>query len=195
MVFTSEQEQAIIEENMPKIYRAVDNYTAKFSANVARVPYDEFVQEVSLMFLLYIRNCNSMEEINRFPWCSAMNVMRNTVLVFQPMSCSKSHKTFKAVINNMPQTVSDDVLASATTDVNGMSKHWVDDKDTMMDFETFMDERDENTKRLVSMRYGGMTLKDIASQYGVNKSTVLRRIRTLADDYHEFLNDPDEEGD
>lgn len=195
MVFTSEQEQAIIEENMPKIYRAVDNFTAKFSANVARVPYDEFVQEVSLAFLLYIRKCETMDQVSRFPWFSVMGAMRDTVLKFQPFSCQKSQHRFREIIHAMPVTVSDDILASATTDVNGMSKHWVDDKDTMMDFETFMDGCDENTKRLVSMRYGGMTLKDIASQYGVNKSTVLRRIRTLADNYHEFLDDPDEEGE
>ena len=192
MEFTPEQEQAIIEENMSKIYRAVDNYTAKFSARVARVPYDEFVQEASLAFLLYIRKCKTIEEINHFPWFSIMGAMRDTVLQYQPFSCQKSQHRFKEIIHNMPLTVSDDILASATIDVSGLSRHWVDDKDTMMDFESFMDEMDENTKRLVSMRYGGMTLKELANQYGVNKSTILRRIRKLADEYHEFTDLPDD---
>lgn len=195
MVLSPEQEQQIIEENMPKIYRAVDNFTARHSSDIARVPYDEFVQEVSLAFLLYIRKCETIEEINRFPWYTAMSAMRDAVMAFQPMSCPKSSHRFSEIIHGMPVTVSSDVLASAVIEVNGMSKHWVDDKETMLDFELFMDTYDENTKRLASMRYGGMTLKEVADQYGVNKSTVLRRIRRLEKEYHEFTDDPELKGD
>jgi len=194
MVLTPEQEQTIIEENLPKIYRAVDNFTARCSANVINIPYDEFVQEVSIAFLLYVRNCETMDEVNRFPWFSAMSAMRATVCAFQPMSCSTHNQHFSKVIHNMPATVSVDVAAAATTEVSGFSKHWVDDKDTMLDFESFMSDYDENTQRLIAMRFGGMTLKELAEQYGVDKSTILRRIRKIADEYHEFADDPDEEG-
>lgn len=192
MVFTPEQEQQIIEENMVKIYRAVDNFTARCTSDVARVPYDEFVQEVSLAFLLYIRKCETQEEIDRFPWYTAMDAMRNAVLMFQPMSCPKSSHRFREIIHGMPSTVSADTISPSVFEVNGMAKHWVDDKDTLLDFERFMDSYDENTKRLVSMRYGGMTLKEVAAQYGVHKTTVLRRIRNLEDDYLKFLEEEDE---
>ena len=59
MEFTPEQEQELIEQNMHKIYRAVDNYSARHTSNIATVPYDDFVQEVSIAFLKYIRNCKS----------------------------------------------------------------------------------------------------------------------------------------
>lgn len=194
MIFTSEQEEAIIEENMPKIYRAIDNFTARCSKDVIRVPYEEYVQEVSLAFLLYIRKCETMDEVNRFPWFSAMNAMRSTVQLFQPMSCSRDPHSFSQIIHSMPSTVSTDLMASANTDVNGLSKHWVDDKDTMMDFESFMSDYDEGTQRLISMRFGGMTLQELADQYGVEKSTILRRIRNIAEEYHQFTDIPDEEG-
>ena len=51
MEFTPEQEQELIEKNMPKIYRAVDNYAARHSSSVARVPHEDFVQEVAIAFL------------------------------------------------------------------------------------------------------------------------------------------------
>lgn len=196
MVFTPEQEQAIMEENLPKIYCAVDNFTARCSADVIRVPYEDFVQDVSVAFLLYIRKCETMDEVNRFPWFSAMSAMRSTVCRFQPMSCSQDPWSFDRIIHNMPATVSVDVAAAATTDVNGLSKHWVDDKETMMDFDMFMSGYDENTQRLIAMKFGGMTLKELASQYGVDKSTILRRLRKLAEDFHDFIDIPeDEEGE
>jgi len=46
------------------------------------------------------------------------------------------------------------------------------------------------------MKFGGMTLKELASQYGVDKSTILRRLRKLAEDFHDFIDIPeDEEGE
>lgn len=195
MVLSPEQEQQIIEENMVKIYRAVDNFTARHSSDIARVPYDDFVQEVSMAFLLYIRKCESMDDIAVFPWYTAMNAMRNAVFAFQPMSCEKSPHRFNQIIHSMPVTVSSDVLVSSLTDVDGMSKHWVEDKETMLDFERFMDMYDEGTKRLASMRYGGMKLSEIAEQYGVDKSTVFRRIGRLAEEYHDYIDDPEQKGD
>ena len=194
MVLTPEQEQSIIEENMPKIYRAIDNFTARCAKNVIQVPYEEFVQDVSIAFLLYIRKCETMEDVNHFPWFSAMDAMRSTVRTFQPMSCSTHTNHFSQIIHSMPATVSSEVAVSATTEVNGLAKHWVDDKDTMMDFEAFMHDYDENTQRLIAMRFGGMTLKELADQYGVDKSTILRRINNIADKYHQFTDIPDEEG-
>jgi DNA-directed RNA polymerase specialized sigma24 family protein len=97
-------------------------------------------------------------------------------------------------MHEMPSTVSMDVLVSSTAEINGLSKRWVDDQDTMVDFDLFMDGYDENTRRIASMRYGGMTLKDIADQCGIDKSNVLRRIQHLAEDYHDFSEDPDKKG-
>ena len=194
MLLTREQEQELIERNMPKIYRAVDNFTARCTADVIGVPYDEFVQEVAIAFLLYARKCKKKEDLDRFPWYSAMGAMRSVILRSQPMSCDHSTHRFKEIIHSMPSTVSLDVLASSLTDINGMAKHWVDDKETMLDFEAFMDGYDENTKRIASMRYGGMNFSEIADQYGVPASTIMRRIRRLADDYHDFNDEEDENG-
>ena len=192
MLLTPEQEQKLIEENMPKIYRAVDNFTARCTTDIVCIPYDDFVQEVAIAFLLYIRKCETPEDIKKFPWFSAMDAMRSVVLRFQPMSCEKSTHRFKEIIHDMPTTISMDLLASSTLDINGMSKHWVDDKETMLDFESFMNDYDENTQRMVSMRYGGMTLSGIANQYGVDKTTILRRINNLAEKYHQYSTEEDE---
>ena len=189
MYFTPEQEQELIEQNMPKIYRAVDNYSARHSSGVASVPYDDFVQEVAIVFIKYIRNCKTPEEVNRFPWLSAMGAMRDLVLQFQPMSCPKTHaNNFSDIIHNMPITMSiDDICAKTGIEIDGMSKHWVDDKETQIDFDDFMSSQPENIRRVASMRVYGMTLKEIGEQFGITKDGIRKRLVKLNNAYKNYV--------
>ena len=196
MEFTPEQEQELIEQNMHKIYRAVDNYSARHTSNIATVPYDDFVQEVSIAFLKYIRNCKSEEEINRFPWYSAMGAMRDLVLQYQPMRCPKDRSSgmFSKVIHNMPSTMSLDNLGVQTGfEIDGMSKHWVDDKETQIDFDSFMEEQPECVQRMVSMRMYGMTMPEIGNQFGVTKHGIDKRLKRLYDPYKKFMEGAEDE--
>ena len=188
MCFTPEQEQQLLEKNMQKIYRSVDNFTARCSSQVVCIPYEDFVQEVSIAFLKYIRRCETEEQINRFPWCSAMDAMRYLVLQYQPMSCPKSSVKFSEIIHNMPTTISLEVLnASTGLDIDGMSNHWVDDKDTQMDFDVFMESQPENIRRVASMRVYGMTLKEIGDQCGVTKVAIHNKLNKLNESYKNYL--------
>ena len=136
-----------------------------------------------------------MEEINTFPWYGAMSVMRYLILKYQPVSCPKSSHMFSEIIHNMPKTVSvDDLKASNGVDVDGMSKHWVDDKDTQMDFDIFMDDQSENTRRIASMRVYGMTLKEIGDQCGVSKVAIKKRLDKLSDAYKKYMEDAENAG-
>lgn len=190
MCFTPEQEQQLLEKNMQKIYRSVDNFTARCSSQVVCIPYEDFVQEVSIAFLKYIRKCETQEQLNKFPWLSAMGAMRDLVIQYQPMSCPKAptyHK-FSEIIHNMPSTVSLDVLnASTGLDIDGMSKHWVDDKETQIDFDVFMASQPENTQRVASMRIYGMTLKEIGDQCGVTKVAIHNKLNKLNESYKNYL--------
>lgn len=188
MEFTSEQEQELIEKNMHKIYRAVDNYSARHSSSIATVPYDDFVQEVALAFLIYIRNCKTIEEVNRFPWYSAMDAMRNMVRKHQPMGCSSDPKSFSTIIHGMPTTMSlDDIHATSGMEIDGMSKHWVEDKETQIDFDSFMSDQPESVQRIVSMRMYGMTMPEIGNQFGVSKHGIDKRLKRLYDPYKKFM--------
>ena len=190
MVFSPEQEQEIIEQNMPKIYRAVDNFTARCNSDVARVPYDDFVQEVSIMFLEYIRKCGTIKEVNVFPWYSAMGAMRDLVLQYQPVSCPKSSHMFSEIVHNMPRTISIDAInASSGIDVDGMSKSWVDDKETQMDFDAFMCDQSENVRRVASMRVYGMNVKEIANQFGISRVAVHKKLNKLRNAYDKYVED------
>ena len=187
MDFTPEQEQLLIEQNMPKIYRAVDNYSSRHSTKVASVPYDDFVQEVAMAFLVYIRRCDTMEEVNHFPWFSAMEAMRRLVWQFQPMSCPRHCNSFSEVIHNMPLTMSlDDIQAKTGLEIDGMSKHWVDDKETQMDFDSFMSDQPELFRRVASMRLYGMTMKEIGEQCGTSKGTVHKWIDKMSNAYNNY---------
>lgn len=188
MVFTPEQEQAMIEKNMPKIYRAVDNYSARHSSHMTRVPYEDFVQEVAIAYLNYIRGCKTIEETNKFPWFSAMDAMRNLVRVYQPMRCSSDPKSFSSIIHNMPSTMSLDAIHADTgLEIDGMSRHWVEDKETQIDFDAFMSQQPENLRRIASMRIYGMTMKEIGNQYGVYKGTICKWLDKMGDAYKEYM--------
>ena len=188
MDFTPEQEQELLEQNMVKIYRAVDNYSARHSSHTTCVPYEDFVQEVAIAYLNYIRGCETMEEVNRFPWFSAMDAMRNLVRIYQPMRCSSDPKSFSEIIHNMPFTMSmDDIQAKVAIEIDGMSKHWVEDKETQIDFDDFMSAQPESVRRIASMRVYGMTLKEIGEQCGVTKSAVSRRLNRLNDSYKSYM--------
>ena len=187
MHFTPEQEQEIIEQNMPKIYRAVDNFTARCSSSFAYIPYADYVQEVTIAFLKYIRRCDKEEDVAKFPWFDAMGAMRNLILDSQPLSCHRNTHKFSEIIHGMPQTMSLDALSASTgLEIDGMSKHWVDDKETQMDFDTFMEEQSEHTRRVASMRIYGMTLQEIGDQCGVTRCAVKKRLDKLSDAYKIF---------
>lgn len=188
MCFTPDQEQELLEKNMPKIYRAVDNFTSRCSSDVARVPYDDFVQEVSLAFLQYARRCETQDQLNKFPWLTAMGAMRDLVLQFQPMSCPKSSHLFSDIIRSMPRTVSIDMIsASGGLDIDGMSKHWVDDKETQIDFDVFMDGQAENLRRVASMRVYGMNVKEVAKQCGVSRQVIHKKLNQLNEKYKKYM--------
>ena len=77
-------------------------------------------------------------------------------------------------------------MMSKGIDVDGMSKHWVPDKDTEMDFNDFMANQSELLQRIASMRIFGMTYRDLASECGVSKSTICAKIKQLKEMYDKF---------
>ena len=120
MHFSTEQEAALIEENMKKIYRAVDNFCCRCHGSTVRVDYDEFVSEVSIVFLKHIRKCETMEEINKFPWYDALNAMTRLVMAYQPLSGPKTPKHFSRLVSRMPATVSIDLAVANGIEVDGI---------------------------------------------------------------------------
>ena len=194
MNLSPEREAQLIEENMPKIYRAVDNYRFRCkSGEAVCVDYSDFVQEVTIVFLNHIRKCNTEEEIDKFPWYDAMHAMSEYVLLSQPLSVPKSTKQFSTVINSIPHTVSYEVCVSNGMDVDGMSKHWVPDKETEIDFNAFMAEQGENIQRIAAMRIYGMTIRDIAAQFGVAKNAIDKKIKRLREKYDIFDSEEDDQ--
>ena len=187
MTLTQERESELIEQNMPKIYRAIDNYMARCNQKKGvQLSYDDCVQEVSIAFLQYIRRCTTEDQLLTFPWYDAMHAMSELVLINQPLTVPRSTRNFSDVIHSIPSTVPFDVMMSKGMDVDGMSKHWVPDKDTEMDFNIFMADQSELVQRIASMRIHGMTYRDIAAECGVSKSKVAEEIKQLKEMYDEF---------
>ena len=187
MVLSSERESELIEENMPKIYRSIDNFMARCPKDSGvQISYDDCVQEVSIAFLNYIRRCESEDQLRIFPWYDAMQAMSRLILQSQPLSVPLRTSSFKKIINSIPLTVSYDVLMTNGIEVDGMSKHWVPDKDTEMDFNDFMSSQDESIQRIASMRLHGMTMREIAGQFGVCFQAIDKKLKNLREKYDEF---------
>lgn len=193
MTLSRDREEQIMIDNMAKIYRAVDNFAARQRASCIILSYDDMVQSVAEAFLRYIRRCETENQLETFPWYDALHVLSVMVLEAQALSVPKSTKSFSQVIHNMPGTVSYDVMLSKGVEVDGMSKHWVPDKDTEMDFNLFMESQDELMQRIASMRISGLTIRQIAAQCGVSKSLVQRRITDLYQKFKIFYQEDDDD--
>lgn len=193
LLLSRDREEQLMIENMPKIYRAVDNFSSRPRSSCVVLSYDDLVQQVAEAFLRYIRRCETEEQLAVFPWYDATHAMSELVLASQALSVPHSTKTFSQVIHSMPGTVSYDVLATKGIDVDGMSKHWVPDKDTEMDFNLFMDSQDELTQRVASMRIAGLSIRQIAAQCGVSKSLIQKRIAQLYEKFKNFYQEEDDD--
>ena len=193
MQLSPEREAELIEQNMPKIYRAVDNFVARHGDNKkTSFSYDDFIQEVSIVFLKYIRKCETEDQIEKFPWYDALKAMSEHVLHSQPLSVHEKTTNFTKTMSSLPETISYEVLASNGFEIDGMSKHWAPDVETKMDFDAFLSDKSEIIQRIVAMRVYGLSHKMIGSQCGISDVAVIKRLKKLKKEYDEF--DEEDEG-
>ena len=186
MQLTPEREAELMEQNMPKIYRAADNFTMRCKNPSVSFSYDDMVQQGALAFLLYIRRCKTEEQMNKFPWYDAIHAMCLHVLNSQPFSMPTDTARFSKLINSLPKTISYEVCVNKGLEVDGMSRHWVPDKETQIDFDDFMSSQDESTRRIASMKVYGLSNRKIAAQFGVSDVAIGRRLDRLYRKYNDF---------
>lgn len=191
MALTPEREAELMENAMPNIYKACDNFAAKCKQNSPIFSYDDMVQAVSIAYLVYIRKCETEEELAIFPWFDAKHAICELVLGGQPLSVPHSTKTFNEVIHSLPQTVPFDLVMTQGLEIDGMSRTWVPDKETEIDFNTFMESQDELNNRLVAMRLRGTPIRAIAEHCEIKKSAIGARINNMLDEYKKFLEEDD----
>ena len=187
MQLSPEREAELMELNMPKIYRAADNFTMRCKDPSVQFSYDDMVQQGAMAFLLYIRRCDNEEQLKTFPWYDAIHAMCVQVLNSQPFSVPKRTSKFSQLINSIPKTISYEVAVSKGLEVDGMSKHWVPDKETQMDFDDFMSSQDESTRRIASMKVYGMSNRKIGAQFGVSDVAISKRLDRLHKKLNEFF--------
>lgn len=188
MTLSRELEAELLDRNMPKIYRSIDNFMARCNQKSGiQLSYDDCVQEVALAFIQYIRRCETESQLDVFPWYDAMHAISELVLANQPLTVPRSTKKFSEVIHSLPKTVPFDVMVSSGIEVDGMSKHWVPDTEARMDFDGFMQTQSELDRRIASMRLLGMTYRDIAAECGVSKSLIDKKLRILKENYDEYF--------
>lgn len=194
MRLSPEREAELMEKNMPKIYRAADNFTMRCKDPSAEFSYDDMVQQGAMAFLLYMRRCETEEELNRFPWYDAIHSMCIHVLNSQPFGVPKNTSRFSQLLNSIPKTISYEVAVNQGLEVDGMSRHWVPDKETQMDFDDFMSTQDESTRRIASMKVYGMTNRKIGAQFGVSDVAIGKRLDRLHKEYEIFNEEDDFNG-
>lgn len=192
MTMTSAQEDEFIEKNKKKISSAVDNFIRRCSSNVIRVPREDMVQEASIALLLYARKCETEEDLEKFPIYSVQSALRDLIFDYQPFACPHSTHRFSEICSAMPRSVSFDVLPDAFLEVDGMANHWVDDKETEIDFDIFMSEKSDSDQRLVGMKMCGGSLRNLAKEIGISKDAVKRTLDKLHTQYSEFIKGDEE---
>lgn len=186
MELSREAEAELIERNMPKICNAVNNFRARCSNPVVNIPFEDFVQEVTIAYLEYIRRCETMAETEIFPWYNAVDAMSRLVLAHQPMGCPKRHASFETVMKMMPSTISYEVNAQNVIETDGMSRTWVNDENTLIDLGMFMETLPENAEKIIGMKLWGLTSREIASELGVSESAVCQSLKNYRKKYNQF---------
>lgn len=186
MQITYEEEARLIEDNMQKIYNAVDNFIHRNYKQVIRIPYEDFVQESLVAYIEYIRRCDTREKLDIFPWYDCKQAMCQLVLRSQPLSVPKRSRSFSDSIHSVPVTVAMDVAMVKGLDVDGMSSFWTQDVETRVDFDRFMADQPTDTQRVATMRMNNMKNRAIASQCGVSDVAIGKRLRKLREAYEKF---------
>ena len=84
-------------------------------------------------------------------------------------------------------------MASSGIEIDGMSKHWVPDMDTKLDFSSFMSDKDDAVQRIAAMRLYGMNIREIAGQFGVCFQNIYKRLCVLRKQYDEFSREDEDD--
>ena len=83
-------------------------------------------------------------------------------------------------------------MVTAGLEIDGMSHTWVQDKETEIDFNSFMAGQDGLNNRIVALRLHDTPIRKIASHCAVSKTKIWRRIDKIYDDFKKF-NEEDQE--
>lgn len=188
MQLSPERENQLIEQNMPLIRKVVDKFMARRSRNApVKIERVDFIQEVSIVFLNYIRKCETEEDMARFPWKDSENAMARLVLSSQHITVpSNSTRLFSKLIGELPETVSYELLTEDGIGVDGMSMKWVSDAETEVDLEAFLNTRSESMRRIVNMYMHGVSMSDIADELGCCRQNVYQIMDKFSKEYKKF---------
>ena len=188
MELSREREAELLEQNKHNIKKSVNRFMSRRSRNpVIKIEFSDFEQEVSIVFLNYIRKCKTDEDLNKFPWRDAENAMARLVLASQHITVpSKSTSVFNKLIKKIPETVPYELLTDDGIGVDGLSVKWVSDAEAEVDLEAFLSTRSDSMRRIIHYYLHGMRVNDIAECIGCTRQNVYKIIDKFSVEFEKF---------
>lgn len=163
------------------INKSVLSFMDKGKYSPVRISYDDLYQSVCVALLEHLTMCSTEEQLQVFPYYTALHAMTQEVMRLQPLTGQRQTRKFKELIQAQPIVIDID-------NVDGISKTWVADTITIHDFTMFYDRLDEQMQKLVSMRLAGESVNNVSHIENVNTRTVYKRMRKLRKQYTEQMN-------
>ncbi len=182
MYLTPEKEQAFVQQYDHLIWSCVRKFRRKMTKQWR--DEEDLHQEAVLVFLSFLRSCNSPEDIKkRFPFQDIKNAMSRHAIGEQVVSFPKSRTSDFSKIVNSTKAVE---LAEETVD----AWHQVNSIDDLMDklaIEAYKESLEGDAREVIAMKMGGKRNREIARKFGVSDVRISRLCQKLGKEYQQFV--------
>lgn len=143
--------------------------------------FDDMYQEARFAFLEYIRRCDSLDDVNKFPYRDINHRMSLFVLQEQRFTFPKRTSGMKKYINSVP------TCSSLESVGNEVETECIEDVNDRMFADGFMEMLSPDVRGMLTLAIKGLTKTEIAHRLGVSKFVVHRKISKAKDMYKAYV--------
>ena len=191
MQLTSERENKLVTQNKERIEKFAKRFYTSCRTRSPLIDLDDMIQQANIAYLMYIRGCETEEELEIFPVQSLKHWMTEYVLANQIIRVPTSTKQYREsmyILRNFDYAV---CTPFPENDLDGMSPTWVKQCNSKMDLNMFKELCDDVDRQLIELLPRKMTARELAQECGIPKSTAHDRLKRLGKNYLKWNNGGD----
>lgn len=183
MVLTTEQETYYLKKYEALIWSTVNGFKRRTTAQ--RDNKDDLFQEASIVFIKYLRSCESENDIgSNIPIRDMINAMCRVNLCEQVLSYPKRTTYYRA------KGTEDIVHAVDYSDLDRDERYLdmtIDQSIENMTIQSFVSSLSDDEKEIVALKGMGYKNREIARQLGISDVNVTRSLNRMKNQYKKFV--------
>ena len=167
-----------IEAHRQDIHGAVLSFMRRYNGRECdRIPYEDLYQAVCVALMEYLQRGG---EAHIFPYYDTLNAMTREVMTLQPLTGERRTRKIKDLLRAQPCFI-------PLLEVNELLPTWEADTITRLDFEQFVSEQDNGTRRIIRWRMEGKSVKQTAQAEGITTQAMYKRMHGIRERYREYI--------